>query len=392
MSSVDPLRIMREYIMDKKTIKLVDNSKVNFGTISLDLTTKTCWVKNAKINSDEIIRYTVGDIWLFLDMVLLKKESIGKYFGSVGQFKIKNSTTPLKMISTNDQKDIKDYFSGKINTCDSINYELTQSSRNRGELLGKRSKPDVAWSMPKNERRGSETEIDEEIKKNLEQIRKWERVLESKNGKLRKNKSFKWCIDLLERKNTSRSDRAPGAKNHRNLLEQVLDIPTSDLEPAKPIIVVPSAYSPGNLNLRNVKQFLVKGEYNPNYEGLTTMARNYEEVKHDINDQRVTFEIYDDIPYLKSSKKIDRVVAIFLTDHKWQFKDSGKTFGEENIAKLLTKIRGYYMTFGDVTINETIKSWNTKTLSISRAARHKDILVKQEFWEDMSKFLTKYRG
>lgn len=200
--------------------------------------------------------------------------------------------------------------------------------------------------MPKNERRGSETEIDEEIKKNLEQIRKWERVLESKNGKLRKNKSFKWCIDLLERKNTSRSDRAPGAKNHRNLLEQVLDIPTSDLEPAKPIIVVPSAYSPGNLNLRNVKQFLVKGEYNPNYEGLTTMARyffsinptrNYEEVKHDINDQRVTFEIYDDIPYLKSSKKIDRVVAIFLTDHKWQFKDSGKTFGEENIAKLLTK-------------------------------------------------------
>jgi hypothetical protein len=175
-------------------------------------------------------------------------------------------------------EDIKDYFSGKINTCDSINYELTQSSRNRGELLGKRSKPDVAWSMPKNERRGSETEIDEEIKKNLEQIRKWERVLESKNGKLRKNKSFKWCIDLLERKNTSRSDRARDTKNHRNLLEQVLDIPTSDLEPARPIIVVPSAYAPGNLNLRNVKQFLVKGEYNPNYEGMNTMARYFFEI------------------------------------------------------------------------------------------------------------------
>jgi len=264
------------------------------------------------------------------------------------------------MISTNDQKDIKDYFSGKITTCDSINYELTQSSRNRGELLGRRSKPDAAWAMPKNERRGSETEIDEEIKKNLEQIRKWERVLESKNGKLRKNKSFKWCIDLLERKNTSKGDRARDTKNHRNLLEQVLDIPTSDLEPAKPIIVVPGAYQPGNLNLRNVKQFLMKGEYNPTYEGLMNMNKNYEEMKHDINDQRVTFEIYDDIRYLQSSKKIDRVVAIFLTDQKWQFKDSGKIFGEENIAKLLTKIRGYYMTFGDVQINDTIKSWNTK--------------------------------
>jgi hypothetical protein len=61
MSSVDPLRIMREYIMDKKTIKLVDNSKVNFGTISLDLTTKTCWVKNAKINSGNSTQISCED-------------------------------------------------------------------------------------------------------------------------------------------------------------------------------------------------------------------------------------------------------------------------------------------------------------------------------------------
>jgi hypothetical protein len=61
-------------------------------------------------------------------------------------------------------------------------------------------------------------------------------------------------------------------------LEQVLDIPTSDLEPARPIIVVPGAYLPGNLNLRNVKQFLVKGEYNPNYEGMNTMARYFFEI------------------------------------------------------------------------------------------------------------------
>lgn len=61
------------------------------------------------------------------------------------------------------------------------------------------------------------------------------------------------------------------------------------------------------------------------------------EFSHDINDQRVQFEVYDDVMQLKQSKKLDRVVAIFLNDNRYQFKDSQKIWGEANIAKLLTK-------------------------------------------------------
>jgi len=49
------------------------------------------------------------------------------------------------------------------------------------------------------------------------------------------------------------------------------------------------------------------------------------------------------------------------------------------------------MDFADRPVIETIKNWNTKLLKIARNSRHKDILIKQEFWEDMSKFLTKFR-
>jgi len=50
------------------------------------------------------------------------------------------------------------------------------------------------------------------------------------------------------------------------------------------------------------------------------------------------------------------------------------------------------MGYEDVPVNKDIKSWNTKILKVNRNKRHKDIIIKKDFWEDMSKFLTKYRG
>jgi len=41
----------------------------------------------------------------------------------------------------------------------------------------------------------------------------------------------------------------------------------------------------------------MKGEFNPVETGLGTLQKNYEEIKYDINEQRVTFEVYDDLEY-----------------------------------------------------------------------------------------------
>jgi len=58
MHSVDPLTILKEYIMENKDIKLVDNKKLCFGKIHLDLLTKTSWVKNIKNGDVQLQRYT----------------------------------------------------------------------------------------------------------------------------------------------------------------------------------------------------------------------------------------------------------------------------------------------------------------------------------------------
>ena len=53
--------------------------------------------------------------------------------------------------------------------------------------------------------------------------------------------------------------------------------------------------------------------------------------------------------------------------------------------------RGYFMKYSDVRIHPTIKNWNIKVLEVHRNQRHKDIMIKREFWEDMNKFLNSKR-
>jgi len=126
------------------------------------------------------------------------------------------------MVSSNDQKEMENYFTGVINSSDSINLELIESNRNKGDYLGKRQKSSSNWVDKNVEKKGPIEDIDEDERKTLEQIRKWERTLESKNQKLRKNKSFKACIEMLEARKTNKTIQGSDVKIHRNLLEQIL--------------------------------------------------------------------------------------------------------------------------------------------------------------------------
>ena len=49
------------------------------------------------------------------------------------------------------------------------------------------------------------------------------------------------------------------------------------------------------------------------------------------------------------------------------------------------------MKYSDVKINDQVKNWNIKVLSIHRNQRHKDIMIKRAFWEDLTKFLNSKR-
>jgi hypothetical protein len=54
-----------------------------------------------------------------------------------------------------------------------------------------------------------------------------------------------------------------------------------------------------------------------------------------------------------------------MTNEPFQFKNSEKNFGEANVAKLLSKMRGYVMKYSDVALNNVVKTWNTKVLNVS---------------------------
>ena len=84
---------------------------------------------------------------------------------------------------------------------------------------------------------------------------------------------------------------------------------------------------------------------------------------------------------------MNQVVAIFIKGNPHQFKDISDVWGVSQIAKLFKKVRSYYLTYADVPIHAEVQKWNVKILKIDRFARHKDLIVQQEFLADFKNFL-----
>ena len=180
----------------------------------------------------------------------------------------------------------------------------------------------------------------------LEAIAKRERASETKNGRLRTGKSFKFCIDLLEATGAKQPDKKD--KSNLTVLQEIKGSSSSGFEEARPIIVVPNAPHQGNLSLFNAVDFLKNGTY----RSPELISKKAEEKLNDtkvtfttqINEEDVTFEVTNDPSMLKASNKLyasltsDHVVAIFLlANSPHQFRTAEKIYGEGNIAKLLKR-------------------------------------------------------
>ena len=126
--------------MSSKTIKFVDNKYLYFGKDKIDILTKTGWIKNVKNTKDKPEQYTLGDIWLFCDYKVVRKEKNADY-----QKKVDSQNQLLKMVSANDQRDMENYFKGNINSSQSINQELIQDNKYKGDYQGKRQKSSGGW-------------------------------------------------------------------------------------------------------------------------------------------------------------------------------------------------------------------------------------------------------
>ena len=64
-----------------------------------------------------------------------------------------------------------------------------------------------------------------------------------------------------------------------------------------------------------------------------------------------------------------------------------KIFKYNDVARLFSKIKGFYLCTSDTKINPIVAKWNVSILKIDRMARHKDALLVDKFWKKVNHFL-----
>lgn len=226
--------------------------------------------------------------------------------------------------------------------------------------------------------------------KTIEALRKYEKVTESKNSKMRvPGRNFKFCLDIMSQpynEPETKHQKKIFIGNPANAISRILAEHGKTTQPVRPIILVPENVITGNLNVDNAVQFLTEGKYIAS-DNSSKVKKKSAEMCLELLGERVTFEIFDDITSLKNKNQLSHVAAIFIKGDQHQFKDIKLVWGLSQIAKLFKNIRSYYLTYADVPIHPEVQKWNVKILKIDRFARHKDIIVQQEFIADFKSFL-----
>ena len=131
-------------------------------------------------------------------------------------------------------------------------------------------------------------------------------------------------------------------KKKRSLLEDILraDHSSHFVQRGKPIIVVPTGFSLGNICLGNCKSFLQDGKY-VSSQGQFELDLEKVDVEKKINEEPVVFEVYDSVANF-TYRHWRRVVAIFLSGQEWQLKDWPHN---NKMVELFLRVRGYYMRY-----------------------------------------------
>lgn len=210
----------------------------------------------------------------------------------------------------------------------------------KGELR-KRSADDFRALITNYEALKENVAISNEHLETMDYLRRWEKPSETKYAKLRAKKDFSFCLGIMENTaNRTGGKEADAQKtivgNAENRLSKLLSSKGNSLDTVKPIIIVPEEVVSGNLHLLNAYDFIKKGEFKLIDSGEKAKKR-YQEIHLTVLNKKISFELYDDIGYLKSKKKLGQVVAIFIKGSPYQFKDCKGVWGVDTIAKLFRK-------------------------------------------------------
>eukprot|EP00055_Hartaetosiga_balthica_P014420 m.78989 g.78989 ORF g.78989 m.78989 type:complete len:477 (+) comp8590_c0_seq1:120-1550(+) len=157
-----------------------------------------------------------------------------------------------------------------------------------------------------------------------------------------------------------------------------------------PIIIVPAGMSEV-ITLSNVRQFLENGVYIPPLEAAKLSKREDSVL---VNRKKkgglVKYRVVDR-PQILAPTDWDRVVAVFVSGKKWQFKQWPEMKQNKSEVDIFTKRRAFHVMFDDAKLNPNVAQWDCKILQISRSRRHMDQTAVHDFWEVLDQWtLTRF--
>lgn len=393
LKSIDPLLYLRDNIQQNKTINRDKDYLVFEDGTRLPITTPTALIQNTNQT-----QYNLGSLWFYLKH---REDSLAVYHREC-------FNQGMQFVIGLDKEKIADYFLRNVDI-DLIDNDLRPKTF---IYLGKKKKGDSFSELYKNENNENNTNLNENKKKQETKFtnRKKEELSDPKllimdyiylNEKksLNHNSMLKPVDNIQSYENLltfcKKIFLKDGNVSHHHETLTFLDelLNSEDLQGNKAIIVVPTSFVEGNLSCENAKEFLCNANY-INMKTCTEEERNRcmkDSLKNTftkkILDKDILFEITSNV---RNFTKIEwkRVVSVFVQGDDWEFKDWPKS---ENPTSILQKVKGFYLKFQDMPINENTKKWNVKILEISRSKRYYDVSIQNEFWNLLTDFLNQPR-
>lgn len=393
LKSIDPLLYLRDNIQQNKTINRDKDYLVFEDGTRLPITTPTALIQNTNQT-----QYNLGSLWFYLKH---REDSLAVYHREC-------FNQGMQFVIGLDKEKIADYFLRNVDI-DLIDNDLRPKTF---IYLGKKKKGESFSELYKNENNENNINLNENKKKQETKFtnRKKEELSDPKllimdyiylNEKksLNHNSMLKPVDNIQSYENLltfcKKIFLKDGNVSHHHETLTFLDelLNSDDLQGNKAIIVVPTSFVEGNLSCENAKEFLCNANY-INMKTCSEEERNRcmkDSLKNTftkkILDKDILFEITSNVRnFTKNEWK--KVVSVFVQGDDWEFKDWPKS---ENPTSILQKVKGFYLKFQDMPINENTKKWNVKILEISRSKRYYDVSIQNEFWNLLTDFLNQPR-
>jgi len=108
------------------------------------------------------------------------------------------------------------------------------------------------------------------------------------------------------------------------------------------------------------------------------------ERQHPNSTTLLRYHVVDNISKL-TPKDWNRIIGVFASGAEWQFKN----WAWSSPVDIFSKVRGFYLHYEDEAVPTSIKSWDVKILSVSKAKSKKHLAqtAAVEFWNAIDLFL-----